>query len=128
MGENQWRVRPRFNTNNVVLLDEMNTKVHGITWCTLYTFQNDTIGCFEEVGDVNRLHPLETIVEETTHHKFKDNTNIESLFYYITNKSDILIASDGSKQQQRVVEDEISQQNKVPTSSENVIQTLYKYN
>ena len=49
LGENQWGGRPLCNADNVAMIDEMNTECHRMTCCTLCTFQNDAIGCFDRM-------------------------------------------------------------------------------
>ena len=44
LGVKQFGRRFRCNTDNVALLDEMNTEYHRMTCTTLCTFQNDAIG------------------------------------------------------------------------------------
>ena len=46
LGENQWGERPLCNTDNVALIDEMNTECHRMTYYTSCIFQIDAIGCF----------------------------------------------------------------------------------
>ena len=41
--------RPLCNADNVAIIDEMNTECHRMTCCTLCTFQNDAIGCFDRM-------------------------------------------------------------------------------
>ena len=41
--------RPLCNVDNVALINELNTECHRMACCTLYTFQNDAIWCFDRM-------------------------------------------------------------------------------
>lgn len=75
----------------------------------------------KSIDNVNRLHSFEIIVRETTHQQFYREYKYRVPLYYLTNKNDHLIVSDGSKIATKNGGRWLIAKNKIHTSSEDTI-------
>ena len=49
LGENQFRLRHNYTTNNVPLIDEFVTEVYRLTFTNILNLQNDAKACFDRI-------------------------------------------------------------------------------